>query len=504
MTTLYYESELYHHGIKGQKWGVRRFRNKDGSLTPAGKKRYSDGFDKVADATKKVTSEQVSKVKTKIDTKSSNRRARLEKGYREKGLTAEEAKAAVDRRIKVEKTIAVAGALTLTAAAAYYAKNKYMATYCDTILKSGTTFHNLDAMANERPGEHLYVNYRKNDTDYFRGKFALGKMSRSETGNAFNHMIIAKDDIKIPSINTRKNVFKELYDNDEEFRKVFSRHAGTTIGGKEASAKRVYKNMWQKFGDKDDPEFNVAKRKYFEALRQKGYEAIVDEWDSSPLVFRSDAPLILLNTSSKSLGDMTIQELSTMDVLKAQANSRKYEPIRNLKTAIGVPHTNHFGESDKYLSRYAKKAAKNSEYVEKAMSAKMPEIEKSAKWFADMKMRYGDTDWDKHYNEELKRHIDVMAFKKKGSDLADVGKLLTKHENMTLKEAEKLVEVKNTAKTATALISGLTGYSAVMSVPQTMKRNAYVENYIAEHPNTKKTNKEIEKMWWREQGYNVK
>lgn len=33
--------ELYHHGIKGMKWGVRRFRNEDGSLTDAGKKRYA-------------------------------------------------------------------------------------------------------------------------------------------------------------------------------------------------------------------------------------------------------------------------------------------------------------------------------------------------------------------------------------------------------------------------------------------------------------------------------
>ena len=36
------QGELYHHGIKGQKWGVRRFQNKDGSLTPAGKKRYDE------------------------------------------------------------------------------------------------------------------------------------------------------------------------------------------------------------------------------------------------------------------------------------------------------------------------------------------------------------------------------------------------------------------------------------------------------------------------------
>ena len=32
--------ELYHHGIKGQKWGIRRFQNEDGSYTAEGKKRY--------------------------------------------------------------------------------------------------------------------------------------------------------------------------------------------------------------------------------------------------------------------------------------------------------------------------------------------------------------------------------------------------------------------------------------------------------------------------------
>lgn len=38
-----YTDSLYlvHHGIKGQKWGVRRYQNEDGSLTPAGKKRQA-------------------------------------------------------------------------------------------------------------------------------------------------------------------------------------------------------------------------------------------------------------------------------------------------------------------------------------------------------------------------------------------------------------------------------------------------------------------------------
>lgn len=34
-------NELYHHGVKGQKWGVRRYQNKDGSRTSAGKARQS-------------------------------------------------------------------------------------------------------------------------------------------------------------------------------------------------------------------------------------------------------------------------------------------------------------------------------------------------------------------------------------------------------------------------------------------------------------------------------
>lgn len=46
-------SELYHHGILGMKWGVRRFQNKDGSLTTSGKKRYRDDDDKSGEERKK-------------------------------------------------------------------------------------------------------------------------------------------------------------------------------------------------------------------------------------------------------------------------------------------------------------------------------------------------------------------------------------------------------------------------------------------------------------------
>ena len=50
-------NELYHHGIKNMKWGIRRFQNKEGSLTPAGKKRYDKEVAKLKAEKKKLRNE---------------------------------------------------------------------------------------------------------------------------------------------------------------------------------------------------------------------------------------------------------------------------------------------------------------------------------------------------------------------------------------------------------------------------------------------------------------
>lgn len=62
-------NELQHHGVLGMKWGVRRYQNKDGSLTSSGRKRY--GYDDLKRSLKK-SSQKTKNATTKAATKTKN------------------------------------------------------------------------------------------------------------------------------------------------------------------------------------------------------------------------------------------------------------------------------------------------------------------------------------------------------------------------------------------------------------------------------------------------
>lgn len=98
---LYKQStELYHHGIKGQKWGIRRYQNEDGTFTEEGRKRYhiqSDG-----------TMSREGKKNFKLDQKYIRGKHEREKG---RTITGEHTKNAI-----VASSLALIGTASLAAA----------------------------------------------------------------------------------------------------------------------------------------------------------------------------------------------------------------------------------------------------------------------------------------------------------------------------------------------------------------------------------------------------
>lgn len=64
------ENELIHWGIKGMRWGIRRYQNKDGTLTTAGKKRYAKEMAKLKEEERVAKNKQRTQAKLdKLDEK---------------------------------------------------------------------------------------------------------------------------------------------------------------------------------------------------------------------------------------------------------------------------------------------------------------------------------------------------------------------------------------------------------------------------------------------------
>jgi len=108
------ENVLAHYGIRGMKWGVRRYQNKDGSLTAAGKKRYSgDGGN--AGTTKSTTSSSSGRKKvsemTDDELNRAVRRLQLEQQYRQ--LNPEKVSAGQKFVNKVAKDVIIPAATTV-------------------------------------------------------------------------------------------------------------------------------------------------------------------------------------------------------------------------------------------------------------------------------------------------------------------------------------------------------------------------------------------------------
>jgi hypothetical protein len=122
---MYYEPELYHHGILGQKWGVRRYQNDDGTLTDAGKKRYSED----AYEAKTLKSKKTNQLSNE-ELETLNKRLKLEQDYKNYTNKGEN----YTKKFLAEAGGKVVG--TAVTAAAIYLGTKYATNAMKTELKN--------------------------------------------------------------------------------------------------------------------------------------------------------------------------------------------------------------------------------------------------------------------------------------------------------------------------------------------------------------------------------
>jgi len=342
--------ELYHHGILGMKWGIRRFQNKDGSLTAAGRKRYNVDISKaendVSEA-KREYSEALEKYKQNrtpeneknliraakninykkedLATEKTKEKMNLEKGskskhrlkleeeYRNKGMTKEEAEIAAYKRAKTEKIIIAASAIAVASLAAYVAYKHYD-TSVDKIIKSGTILQSVTKNSNKGVEDAFYASYKNMDKVKYRGILG-GQQFGGMVGNkVFNANIGVKSSLKVASEKSGAKVLSNLVDSDPGFKKDLVDHLFRFDKEAAAAVKsgRVDKKVFEAVNQYlvvHDQAGQAVSSKFYSKLRDAGYDAIVDINDKKFSGYRSRNPIIVFNGAAKTAIN-SISELS--------------------------------------------------------------------------------------------------------------------------------------------------------------------------------------------------
>lgn len=289
------------------KWGRRRFQKKDGSLTPAGKKRYDD--DSPGDTNRPK------------EKKKSKHRLKLEESYRKHGLSAKEAADAADKRIRTEKILAASAAITVGACAAMIAR-KHLKNRIDGVIKSGQSLQRIEMQdTGGKLHDIFYASKDKHDNARYEG--LLGMTRIQQTGKAYMLNLEASNDIKVASKDKAVKAFGDLYKNDSDFRKSVRDNVSQHFTGKnkvdpDNMSPRNIKKMYDNFnaGLIDiRGSGSGADAKFYSKLKSAGYGAIQDINDMKYSGYRAKNPLIVFDNTSNNIMVKSVKELNKDDVL---------------------------------------------------------------------------------------------------------------------------------------------------------------------------------------------
>lgn len=307
-----YPTELYHHGIKGQKWGVRRYQNGDGSLTAEGRQRYGYG-----EARSKLPGEKegatILKKGTKFQRIATGANMDYTTGvYTSYKISDMDLYKGVLGRMRVSYMLKNEGDVKL--------KELSMTAKKDIRLPSKETrIDEFKKLYNDDPegvkaliSEHEKSRYNRSNSGEFNTK------NKKQTNTMY-----------------------------EKFNDALALGTNSEHG-------------------------NVIQR-YYDRLSKMGYDAIPDENDIRIGTFKAQAPIIMFDTS-RSIGSVKARDLSASEIFSAYNRAMPKKTMRDffLQGNMGMERlqANSNAEMNRYVRQLAKdKYALNKNYTIEDLAA---------------------------------------------------------------------------------------------------------------------------------------
>lgn len=383
--------ELYHFGVKGMKWGVRRYQNKDGSLTSLGKKRDRMLSDRKIAKKHSTTSNIVNaeysrrefedaKTRLKLENqkKKSKRQQDLEKKYLKQGFTKDEAEIKAYNRAKTETILKVAGGIALASAAAYVAYKHYDKV-TDRVFEKGSKIGRLTNNGSEPTNRAFYGFVNKHDKNRYEGLYgkALG-----QKGTVYRKAMRAAGDINIASPESARKVLKNMFDTDKQALDGFKKNIDAMAFAVPPIGKQG--RLWHKakreldsgkIGDNTYKAFNTLlvahtkeqqpiNDKFYSAMKKAGYGAIRDVNDKENSGYFARNPLIVFDTDKidvegfTKLGSDHIDSMFAKEQGKVAAHAlvNEFGPIGAVfATSMGAMKLVKRSSETKFVENYRKK-----------------------------------------------------------------------------------------------------------------------------------------------------
>ena len=273
---------IQHHGVKGMKWGVRRYQHYPKSGGPKGKFLGK-------------TKERAAKVSEKVSKAYNDRVSKHEKRYIKEGIGPEQAKKMAKKRVKAELALAAAATVGVI-----YGVNKGTKVIGRNFVDKtvNTPLQTLNIQGDRDLSKPFYATFNKRDNTKYEGLFGgmhLG--GAAEGGNpVFKQMVKGNNPIKIASHNSARKALQEAAKDttNPQFKELLGA-AGITNG---KISMKQYHQFNRSLVDAHALDFRTGSdyvSPFYNQLKKQGYNGLLDINDQKFSGFAAKNPAIIFD-----------------------------------------------------------------------------------------------------------------------------------------------------------------------------------------------------------------